>query len=192
MKGRLEDFKKLKYCRVDEVFDRKELRMMELYLNVLARTGSMIQDPQCPNSLAIYGDSLFDSQLAQKTSAVSLLVGEELLPTYSYTRLYKKGEELVIHRDRPSCEVSVTTAIAISNGGIISPIYMGNNEDKSGAHKILLEPGQGCIYSGCELYHWREPIECDWMMQTFFHYVRANGPFKDHLFDGRPVLGIQK
>ena len=31
-----------------------------------------------------------------------------LIPTYSYARIYKNGDELKRHKDRPSCEISTT------------------------------------------------------------------------------------
>ena len=34
--------------------------------------------------------------------------GRKLLPTYSYMRIYKKGDVLADHRDRESCEISAT------------------------------------------------------------------------------------
>ena len=34
--------------------------------------------------------------------------GLKLVPTYSYTRLYRKGNILQRHKDRPSCEISTT------------------------------------------------------------------------------------
>ena len=43
--------------------------------------------------------------ICQKTLA---LIGKEVLPTYSYARLYTEGEILSKHKDRPSCEISVT------------------------------------------------------------------------------------
>jgi hypothetical protein len=32
----------------------------------------------------------------------------KLYPAYTYTRLYKKGDELKRHKDRFSCEISTT------------------------------------------------------------------------------------
>ena len=34
--------------------------------------------------------------------------GMRLLPTYSYLRVYKRGDVLRRHTDRPACEMSVT------------------------------------------------------------------------------------
>jgi hypothetical protein len=34
--------------------------------------------------------------------------GLDLIPTYSYARVYEKGSILKRHKDRPSCEISTT------------------------------------------------------------------------------------
>ena len=48
------------------------------------------------------------------------------------------------------------------------------------------------MYRGCELNHWRPPYKGQWQVQVFFHFVDANGPYKDHAMDGRQSLGTQK
>ena len=47
-----------------------------------------------------------------------------------------------------------------------------------------------CVYSGCELEHWREPYEGTQQIQCFLHYVNSNGKYKDYKFDKRPMMGI--
>jgi hypothetical protein len=60
--------------------------------------------------------------------------GLKLIPTYSYARIYKKGDILHRHKDRFSCEISTT----LNLGGDSWPIYIEPNpkmgkvvEDKS-------------------------------------------------------------
>ena len=131
--------------------------------------------------------------------------GLKLVPTYAYTRLYRTGNILNRHKDRPSCEISTTLCL----GGDPWPIFI----DPTGANNILsgretttvvkpgapkgisylLKPGDMIIYSGCELEHWREPFRGELCGQVFLHYNHANGPFaKTNLFDKRPMLGIPK
>ena len=47
---------------------------------------------------------------------------------------------------------------------------------------VVIEKGDGVIYKGCEVKHWRpyftQPEMC-WHHQLFLHYVNLNGPFKD-------------
>ena len=160
-------------------------------------------DRQVPNSYAKYADRLMETLLIKTIPVMEKKTGLKLIPTYSYCRLYKKGNILNRHKDRPSCEISTTLCL----GGDPWPIFI----DPTGSDnvikeyegimkpnapkgvKVLLKPGDMIIYSGCELEHWREPFEGKLCGQVFLHYNHANGPFaKTNLFDKRPLLGIPK
>lgn len=149
-------------------------------------------DPQAPFSFSFYGDPLMDTILDGSIKTLSQISGINLLPTYTYTRFYGKNDELIIHRDRPSCEISATLALGFPEEQGINPICFSRNEDKSDAIEVELNLGDLCIYKGCELYHWRPRFDQDWYLQTFLHYVDANGQFKDNLYDGRDYLGMPR
>jgi hypothetical protein len=51
-----------------------------------------------------------------------------------------------------------------------------------------LDDGDGVVYRGCDLDHWRETCEAPegWIMgQVFMHYVDANGPYSEYKYDKR-------
>jgi len=158
-------------------------------------------DEQIPGAYSKYGDWVMETLLQYMRPIMKAKTGMELIPTYSYTRLYEKGNTLHRHKDRPSCEVSTTLHL----GGEEWPIFLdptgGNfvideykNIHKPGAPngvRVDLKIGDMLIYSGCELEHWREPFQGTVCSQVFLHYNHANGPFaKTNLLDGRPLLGI--
>ena len=160
-------------------------------------------DPQVPNSYAKYGDRLMETLLVKTIALMQKNTGLKLVPTYSYTRLYRKGNILKRHKDRPSCEISTT----LNLGGDPWPIFIDptgsdnvideyKNIHKSGAPKgikVDLKQGDMLIYSGCELEHWREPFTGKLCGQVFLHYNHADGQFaKSNLYDKRPMLGIVK
>ena len=161
------------------------------------------KDRQVPNSYAKYADRLMETLLVKTIPMMKAKTGLNLIPTYSYTRLYKTGNILNRHKDRPSCEISTT----LNLGGDSWPIYIdptGSNnviDEYKGimkpnapkGNKVDLKPGDMLIYSGCELEHWREPFQGKLCGQVFLHYNHANGPFaKSNLYDKRPLLGIPK
>ena len=161
------------------------------------------KDKQVPNSYAKYADRFMETLLIKTIPVMEQKTGLKLIPTYSYCRLYRKGNILKRHKDRPSCEISTTLCL----GGDPWPIFIdptGSNNvisERKNIHKAnapkgvkyLLKPGDMIIYSGCELEHWREPFEGNLCGQVFLHYNHANGPFaKTNLFDKRPLLGIPK
>ena len=162
-------------------------------------------DKQVPGCYTKYADWVMETLLMYMIPIMKAKTGMDLVPTYSYTRLYEKGNILRRHKDRPSCEISTT----IHLGGDEWPIFLdptgsnyviyGKREEKTvkpGAPKgtrIDLKVGDMLIYSGCELEHWREPFQGNICSQVFLHYNHANGPFaKTNLFDKRPMLGIPK
>ena len=161
------------------------------------------KDQQVPGSYAKYADRLMEILLVQTIPIMKAKTNLDLIPTYSYTRLYRTGNILNRHKDRPSCEISTT----INLGGDPWPIFI----DPTGANNVIdeyqgimkpdapkgvqvnLKPGDMLIYSGCELEHWREPFQGKLCGQVFLHYNHANGRFaKSNLYDKRPLLGIPK
>ena len=159
------------------------------------------EDKQIPGAYSKYGDWVMEALLMYMIPIMKAKTGMELIPTYSYTRLYEKGNILKRHKDRPSCEISTTLHL----GGDEWPIFLDpsgqnfvideyKNIHKPGAPKgiqVDLKVGDMLIYSGCELEHWREPFQGNVCSQVFLHYNHANGPYaKTNLFDKRPLLGI--
>lgn len=184
-------FEKNKYHVVKNFLNEDFVQFIQSYFYTRIRGGqTSAGDDQAPNSFAIYGDLLMDTILGNSVDSLSKIVGFKLLPTYTYTRLYGKGDELKIHRDRRSCEISATLSLGFPDKTSINPIYFSTHEDGSNATQILLEPGDLCLYRGCELYHWRPPFEQNWYLQSFFHYVNANGEFAKRIYDTRPYLGM--
>jgi len=163
-------------------------------------------DLQVPKAYSKYADWVMETLLMYMIPVMKEKTGLDLIPTYTYTRVYEKGNILHRHKDRPSCEISTTLHL----GGIQWPIYLdptgttsllGTREGykpvvKAGAPqgiRIDLNVGDMLIYSGCELEHWREAFEGDICCQVFLHYNHAKGPFaKTNFLDGRPILGIPK
>jgi len=145
-------------------------------------------DSQIPNSYSCYSDPVMETLLVKVISTMKEHTKLDLVPTYSYTRLYEKGDELKRHKDRPSCEISTTMNL----GGDDWSIYLepSGEVNKEGI-KIDLTPGDMLIYSGCDLEHWREPFEGNICGQVFLHYNHKNGPFAEtNKFDKRPLLGL--
>jgi len=154
-----------------------------MYQNNIIHDNGMFgtwKDKQIPNTYAHYGDMVMETLMMKVLPVMQQETGLELLPTYSYARIYKHGDILRKHKDRPSCEISTT----IHLGGDKWPIFIEGTE-------VLLDVGDMLVYSGCELEHWREPFEGNTCAQVFLHYNHVNGPFaKDNRFDKRPMLGI--
>ena len=162
-------------------------------------------DQQVRGCYTKYADWVMETLLMFMIPIMKQRTGLDLIPTYSYTRLYEKGNILHRHKDRPSCEVSTTLHL----GGDEWPIFL----DPSGANFVVygkeetdrlvkpdspkgirvdLKIGDMLIYAGCDLEHWREPFQGNVCSQVFLHYNHANGPYaKSNLYDKRPMLGVR-
>ena len=158
-------------------------------------------DQQVPNTYSHYSDFVMETLLMKVLPKMQQETGLELVPTYSYARIYKKGDILKRHKDRPSCEISTTVhlggdkwSIFIDGTGSDNVIDEYKNIHKPNAPKgteVLLDVGDMLVYSGCELEHWREPFEGDNCAQVFLHYNHLNGKFaKSNMFDKRIMLGV--
>jgi len=186
-------FKEKGYEVIRNFLDKDFVQFIQSYFYTRTFAGqAILGDIQAENSFLFYGDPLMDTVMGNSAEFLSKITECKLLPTYSYMRLYGKGDELLIHQDRESCELSATLALGIPNETPINPIYFSPNKDGSDAVEILLEPGDLCLYRGCDLYHWRPPFEQDWYLQAFLHYVNADGEHKDGIYDYRPYLGMPK
>ena len=148
------------------------------------------------------------SMLRQKIEKV---IGRKLYNTYYYDRFYLPGQELKKHTDRPACEISISVHVS-SNIDENWPIYIktpdvytvnsksskqrtfSGIEKKGDVVGVMLNPGDGLLYKGCERPHWREPMTGTFEMmkggaeqlyyhQIFFHYVLQDGIRAHHAWD---------
>lgn len=170
------------YVVLSNALNRKEADDLTKHMFSLHEKGLTKQDEQCPLSDAIYGDPVFDTLMMNLAKPLGEQIGKELIPTYTYARIYRPGDILKKHKDRESCEISATLTLGYDSKNIW-PIGF---EDAHGKEAMLaLDVGDLAVYKGTELVHWREPFKGNWHVQVFVHYVDANGPYKEFAFDKR-------
>ena len=169
------------------------------YLSPYTEYFGVWNDQQVPETYSHYSDIVMETLLEDLRSLMEKETGLVLLPTYSYFRIYKKGDILKKHKDRAACSVSTTMNL----GGDPWPIFINPNQNEgvykdqdyvpsngSGV-KVELEPGDMLIYSGCDLEHWREPFEGNNNAQVFLHYNNKSEPnARAEKFDRRIHLGL--
>jgi len=146
------------------------------------------EDTQIPNTYSHYGDLAMETLLVKILPIMCKITELDLVPCYSYARIYKKGDELKRHKDRPSCEISTT----LNLGGDQWPIFLEpSGEQGKPGEQVNLNPGDMLIYKGTLVEHWRPPFEGNDCCQVFLHYNDKNGRFgTSNLNDGRPLLGL--
>jgi hypothetical protein len=166
------------------------IEFCQFFTHVLLRQHDLeiqINDSQVPNAKAVLDHEIMFETLQERLwPYIEKVVGEELLPTYSYARLYSNGDDLKPHTDRPACEVSATIQLGRSHH-YAWPIYMGGK-------RFDLAEGDAVIYKGCEVNHWREKCQGPdgyYSGQVFIHFVKKDGQYADQYKDAK-TEGVRK
>jgi len=182
-------FERNRYVVLPSLLKEPDLTQFYRYARNKAQLGRMASDDdQVPGTPSSYGDLFMDGLLIKLLPEIEKASGLKLFPTYSYFRVYKRGDVLAKHLDRPSCEISVTLCLGFEQGKPW-PIWIGS---PNGSIPVSLEPGDALLYRGTECPHWRETLEGDCQAQVFLHYVNQNGPYAEWKFDkGRSTAGLQ-
>ena len=143
--------------------------------------GNFLADSQVPGAPAVGYDPVMDKLLVLVQPVVEDLTSLKLFWTYSYFRVYRRGDALKKHTDRPSCEISLSLTLAYE-GSEPWPLWI---QGRKGPAPITLGPGDAAIYCGVECAHWRAPFQGERCVQVFLHYVDQNGPYADWKHDKR-------
>ena len=93
---------------------------------------------QVPGTWSHYSDIAMETLLKKLQPLMETETEIKLHPTYSYARIYKRGDILERHKDRYSCEISTT----LNLGGDPWPIFLepSGKEGEQGI-RMLLDPG---------------------------------------------------
>ena len=199
-------FKEKKYCLIKSVIAPELVEFIYSYFFMKRQVAKILYkykyvypfpfdvtfghwtDEQVQNTYSHYADIAMETLLLKCLPVIEKHTELKLLPTYSYARIYKKGDILKRHKDKFSCEISST----LNLGGEPWPIYLdpSGKEGMEGI-KIDLKPGDMLIYKGCELEHWREKFKGENHCQVFLHYNNAKTKgSKENLYDTRLQLGL--
>lgn len=170
------------YLYVENFLSWQEINNLSEWMFEQERLGTLKKDPRtCFNLFGVATqDALpFIKLLVKKIPEVSKLCGEDVLPTYVYSIIYKNNSELIRHVDRDACDISLTLNLKKDFDWPIC-IKKPNGEEVC----IELNPGDALLYLGCEAQHWRPgPFKGENFLQVFMHYVRSNGPRAYAYFD---------
>ncbi len=135
-------------------------------------------DVLVPGAPSVYDFLPFVRLMVEKIPQVEEVVGERILPTYTYARLYGHGDALRQHEDRDACELSLSLNLDADDPW---PIWFKSPDGT--AVSISQRPGDAVVYLGCQTPHWREPYPGTSCAQVFLHYVFAFGDRAYAYFD---------
>jgi hypothetical protein len=149
------------------------------YYRRLLRTGGMtLGDSGSTRRYVAHNESVAQFFHVQLTSLVSAVAGVPVKPSYVYVSSYQSGAELLRHTDRAQCEYSVTLLLDQTPEPVDHspwPLYLTT---RTGPVAIWQGIGDGLLYRGRALEHYRPPLPAGMTSTSvFFHYV-------DHDFQG--------
>jgi hypothetical protein len=175
------------YSVLRSLVEKRRRAFLYTYASEAARQGLLPQeDPQVPNTPSVYADPMMEALLETLLPRIEQETQLRLFPTYSYYRVYKSGDVLKKHTDRPSCEISVTVNLGY-RGGEPWPLWVETN---GVSHPEVLHPGDALLYRGIDIPHWREAFVGEHAVQVFLHYIDQAGPHGAWKFDQRPSLAV--
>lgn len=181
-------FERFGYVVLPALLKEPTLSQAYDYARAMAGTGRMRQDDdQVPGTPSAYADFIMEGLLDKLLVEVERASGLNLFPTYSYFRVYKHGDTLARHTDRPACEISVSLCLGFEDRKSW-PIWI---EGPHGVFSVDLQPGEAILYRGIECPHWRETFEGVRQAQVFLHYVDQKGPCAEWKLDKRTKTGLR-
>lgn len=186
MKDAVGQFERDRYLVIRALLKKPAVKRFYDYVCKAAETGTPgLVDYLMPEAPFAYGDFMTDALMVSLQPRIEAASGLTLFPTYSYCRLYKHGDVLPRHTDRPACELSISVCLG-SEPNEPWPLWI---EGPRGPSAIVLRPGDAVLYRGRECAHWREAFAGQHQAQLFVHYVDQNGPYAEWKFDKRAALG---
>lgn len=166
--------RELRYAVLREIVPTAARARLRHYVRELVRRGYFpaLGDGQVERRSALHNEPTSASLHRGLARIVSSLCGETVLASYCYLSCYEAGAVLHRHRDRPQCNYNLSLVLDMQGPAGEPdpwPIYL---EVDGRPTSVLLEVGDGLVYSGTELWHWREALpEGQRAIVCFFHFV---------------------
>jgi hypothetical protein len=168
------------YTVVPALAPRALLPELQRYYAALIDEGHVpFGDSQVPGRYFLHNEVVGRMFLTALADTVQTVAGVALKPAYAYFASYRDGARLAIHIDRPQCEVSISLLLDYqpsSDGASPWPLWVSRTpDDESSRVAIHQRIGDGILYRGPELYHWRTPLAAGHRStHLFLHYVRPD------------------
>jgi hypothetical protein len=166
-------FQQRGYVELEQLFHPFHVAALRRYYRDLIAAGTLtLGDSQCAQRYGCHNEPVARFFHHQLTAAISALAGEPVQPSYLYMACYVNEAELEKHTDREQCEFSLSFCLDVQpEPADVSPwpLYL---ETPEGAVAIRQRIGDGVLYRGRHLPHYRErlPKGCT-STSIFFHFV---------------------
>ena len=157
-------------CLVPQILSPDCLELLNVLVEVEEIYHSMGNSAQVAGSREIYNTSMMRvlNQILRK-KLKTILDLQDLYSTYTFYRKYFRKQLLKKHQDRPECEISLTLCLDMDEPNNPWPVYFENPKQQT-IYEGKPQIGDGILYLGCVIPHWREECNQKWVKQIFLHY----------------------
>lgn len=150
--------------------------LREYYRRVIEEGFVHFRDGQVPLRFAEHSEPLMVYYHVQLRSLFEAVVGEPLRCSYPYFGAYRHGADLEKHVDREQCELTASLLIdQLPRPADLTdwPLLL---EIPATGEVVAMDMGigDGSLYRGRELPHYRLPFEGELTTCHFYHYVKAD------------------
>jgi hypothetical protein len=140
------------------LFEPTFLDAMRVYHRRIEREGYLYTgDRRRRGAPLVYDEPLTTFLNGLLAALVGRLTGERARPTFSYLRVYDPGAVLRPHFDRPSCRWNVDLVVGGEPAPSARNAWPLKLESRRGTRTVRLGLGDGLLYRGDEVRHWRRP-----------------------------------
>ena len=138
MGGSPVQFKGSGYTVLRQVISPQSAQLMSTYALLQQQWPNYYQPEDVfKAALGRYADALSETLLLELRPILERATGLDLVPCYSYLRIYGPGAVLPKHLDRPSCEISASLALGFQAQSLWPLCVHADGQDKP----IGLAPG---------------------------------------------------
>jgi hypothetical protein len=132
-------------------------------------------DGQVERRSAIHNQPTIGSIHHGLAQIVSSVCAAPVKDSYCYLGCYEEGSVLERHKDRPQCAYNLSLVLDMQGPGGEPPPWPIYLEIDGRAEAVLLEVGDGLVYSGTDIWHWRDALPPGHKaIVCFYHFVPAD------------------
>jgi hypothetical protein len=164
------------YVVLRNIIHPLQLAALRCYFRKLDQKGYLQRDEyQCKNRYIDHNEKVARYIHHQITNLVSRIVPQSIKPSYAFLTTYKSGSILEKHKDREQCAWNLSLLIDMNPEVELSnswPIYF---EVEGQVREVRLNMGDGVLYRGTDIPHWRDIIPEGHMVTLILcHFVPAD------------------
>jgi hypothetical protein len=171
-------FQSVGYAVLRDLIHPLQLGALRRHYRALLAAGDVPKGDWIEERYGLHSEMMASFLHLQLDGLVSEIAGEPVKPSFVYFGSYRPGAVLPRHVDRPQCQFSISLLVDYSpepEGPCGWPLYLENARVPQPALAADLALGDGAVYRGQEVFHYRHALpEGHQASLLFLNYVRKD------------------